>query len=75
LGSLEVPEHAMADVSAAAYLVITAVMVEVKKLVTKMYGPPRDCKGKTWARRQVCANVFVNKGEGVVKDKDILFAA
>jgi hypothetical protein len=25
----------MADVSAAAYLVITAVMVEVKKLVTK----------------------------------------
>jgi hypothetical protein len=25
--------------------------------------------------RQVCANVFVNKGEGVVKDKDILFAA
>jgi hypothetical protein len=25
--------------------------------------------------RQICANVFVNKGEGVVKDKDILFAA
>ena len=25
--------------------------------------------------RLVSANVFVNKGEGVVKDKDILFAA
>jgi hypothetical protein len=23
-----------------------------------MYGPPRDCKGKVWSRRQVCANVF-----------------
>ena len=23
-----------------------------------MYGPPRDCKRKAWARRQVCANVF-----------------
>jgi hypothetical protein len=23
-----------------------------------MYGPPRDCKGKVRARRQVCANVF-----------------
>jgi hypothetical protein len=23
-----------------------------------MYGPPRDCKGKVWTRRQVCANVF-----------------
>jgi len=24
----------------------------------RMYGPPRDCKGKVWSRRQVCANVF-----------------
>jgi hypothetical protein len=24
----------------------------------EMYGPPRDCKGKVWSRRQVCANVF-----------------
>jgi hypothetical protein len=24
----------------------------------KMYGPPQDCKGKVWARRQVCANVY-----------------
>jgi hypothetical protein len=23
-----------------------------------LYGPPRDCKRKAWARRQVCANVF-----------------
>jgi hypothetical protein len=30
---------------------------------------------KRMADRQICANVFVNKGEGVVKDKDILFAA
>jgi hypothetical protein len=27
-------------------------------LVTRMYGPPRDCKGEVWSRRQVCANVF-----------------
>jgi hypothetical protein len=23
-----------------------------------MYGPPQDCKGKVWARREVCANVY-----------------
>ena len=40
-----------------------------------MYGPPRDCKGKVWSRRQVCANVFVNKGEDVVKDKVVPPAA
>ncbi len=27
-------------------------------IVLTMYGPPRDCKRKAWARRQVCANVF-----------------
>jgi hypothetical protein len=37
-----------------------------------MYGPPSDCKEELRARRQVCGNVFVNKGEDVVKDKDIL---
>ncbi len=26
--------------------------------VTRMYGPPRGCKGQAWPRRQVCANVF-----------------
>ena len=40
-----------------------------------MYGPPPNCKGKAWARRQVCANVFVNKGEDVVKDKVVPPAA
>jgi hypothetical protein len=29
-----------------------------RRLVTVMYGPPQDCKGKVWSRRQVCANVF-----------------
>jgi hypothetical protein len=28
------------------------------EFVTVMYGPPQDCKGKVWARRQVCGNVF-----------------
>ncbi|MBB5346076.1 hypothetical protein HDF10_004083, partial [Edaphobacter lichenicola] len=37
-----------------------------------MYGPPPECKGKAKSERQVCANVFVNKGEDVVKGKDIL---
>ena len=32
-------------------------------------------QAKNEGDRLVCANVFVNKGEGVVKDKDILFAA
>ena len=41
----------------------------------RMYGPPRDCKGKVWTRRQVCANVFVNKGEGSVKGRDLLTVA
>jgi hypothetical protein len=27
-------------------------------ILLQMYGPPRDCKGKVWARRQVCANVY-----------------
>ena len=27
-------------------------------LLPAMYGPPRDCKGEVWSRRQVCANVF-----------------
>jgi len=27
-------------------------------LLPTMYGPPRDCKGEVWSRRQVCANVF-----------------
>jgi hypothetical protein len=45
---------------------------EIKASWPKMYGPPSDCKEKLRARRQVCANVFVNKGEDVVKDKDIL---
>jgi hypothetical protein len=40
-----------------------------------MYGPPSECKEKVWDERQVCANVFVNKGEGVVKGKDVLSAA
>ena len=41
-----------------------------------MYGPPQDCRqGKFVSRRQVCANVFVNKGEGVVKGRDFLTAA
>jgi hypothetical protein len=39
-----------------------------------MYGPPRDCK-RIVEREIVCANVFVNKGEGVVKDKHVLFVA
>jgi hypothetical protein len=30
---------------------------------------------KASGERQVCGNVFVNKGEGVVKDKHILFVA
>jgi hypothetical protein len=37
-----------------------------------MYGPPQDCKGKAKADRRICANVFVNKREDVVKYKDIL---
>jgi hypothetical protein len=32
-------------------------------------------QGEVWAGRQICANVFVNKGEGVVKGKDVLSAA
>ena len=40
-----------------------------------MYGPPSDCKEKARSRRQVCANVFVNKGEGVVNGRNILIAA
>jgi hypothetical protein len=28
------------------------------ELLPTMYGPPRDCKGEVWSRRQVCANVF-----------------
>jgi hypothetical protein len=40
-----------------------------------MYGPPPDCKEKVWDERQVCANVFVNKGEDVVKDKCVLAVA
>src|ERR1035438_5925198 len=27
-----------------------------------MYGPPQDCKGKVWARRQVCGNVWSAAG-------------
>jgi hypothetical protein len=30
---------------------------------------------KLRARRQVCANAFINKGEGVVKGRDFLTAA
>jgi hypothetical protein len=42
----------------------------------KMYGPPSDCKGKVAERKEkVCANVFVNKGEGVVNGINILIAA
>ena len=41
----------------------------------RMYGPPHDCKGKARVDRQVCANVFVNKGEDVVKDKVVPPAA
>jgi 3-oxoacyl-ACP reductase-like protein len=33
-----------------------------------MYGPPQDCKRKAWSRRQVCENLFVNKGEGASGD-------
>jgi hypothetical protein len=40
-----------------------------------MYGPPRDCNGIVRDEEEVCANVFVNKGEGVVKDKHLLFVA
>jgi len=34
-----------------------------------MYGPPRDCKGKVWSRRQVWANVFVNNLSIAVVDR------
>jgi hypothetical protein len=40
-----------------------------------MYGPPRDCKGRALNERKVWANVFVNKGEDVVKDKRVLAVA
>src|SRR5215831_21196338 len=30
---------------------------------TRMYGPPHDCKKKSRARRQVCANVFGLNGD------------
>jgi hypothetical protein len=44
-----------------------------------MYGPPLFCKRKMRKTELVCANVSVNKGvnkgEGVVKDKEILIAA
>jgi hypothetical protein len=53
-------------------LVIVNVLVGV---TSRTYGPPRDCKGKALNERHVCANVFVNKGEGVVKVKDVLPAA
>lgn len=39
-----------------------------------MYGPPSDCKGKV-QREKVYVNVFVNKGEHVVKGKGFLPAA
>jgi hypothetical protein len=39
-----------------------------------MYGPPSDCKGKL-RDEKVCVNVSVNKGEGVVKGRDLLAAA
>ena len=36
-----------------------------------MYGAPLFCKRKMRLAEGVCANVFANKGEGVVKGKDI----
>jgi hypothetical protein len=39
-----------------------------------MYGLPSDCKGKL-GDEKVCVNVFVNKGEVVVKGKDLLSGA
>jgi hypothetical protein len=37
-----------------------------------MYGPPRGCKGKAEEEEK---STQINKGEGVVKGKDILSAA
>jgi hypothetical protein len=39
--------------------------------ISRKYGPPRYRKRKV-SDGLVCANVFVNKGEDVVKDKEIL---
>jgi hypothetical protein len=39
-----------------------------------MYGPPRDCKGEVWSRRQVCANVFGLYVENVSPGHDELRA-
>jgi hypothetical protein len=55
-------------------LVTESLVFTIESTWTKMYGPPRDCK-RIVEREIVCANVFVNKGEGVVKDKHVLFVA
>ena len=40
-----------------------------------VYGPPSAGKGIVRQAEVVCANVFVNKGEDVVKDKCVLAVA
>jgi hypothetical protein len=41
----------------------------------KMYGPPPSSQAKNDGDKLVCANEYVNKGEGIVKSKAIPLTA
>jgi hypothetical protein len=38
--------------------IVSREPLAIQEVISTMYGPPRDCKGEVWPRRQVCANVF-----------------